>query len=138
MIVTPLYAGLLGLWYLLLSLRVVKERGKGISLGDGGDAAMLRVIRGHGNFNEYVPLILVLMGLLELGGLNLLVLNLLGIALLLARVLHGCALSFTQSWRMGRMIGTALTFLVLLVASALCLWQGVVGNWLSVAAPGLR
>lgn len=138
MIVTPLYAGLLGLWFLVLSLRVCSGRSKGISLGDGGDPAMLRVIRGHGNFVEYVPLILVMMGMLEVGGMSPLVLNVLGITLLLARLLHGYALSFTESWLPGRRYGTALTFLVLLVSAGLCVWQGVYGNWLSLEAPGLR
>lgn len=138
MIVTPLYAGLLGLWFLGLSFRVIGGRRKGISLGDGGDAAMLRVIRGHANFVEYVPLILVMMGMLEVGGMNPLVLNALGITLLAARLLHGYALSFTEKWLPGRYYGTLLTFIVLLICAVLCVWQGIYGSWLSVAAPGLR
>lgn len=139
MIVTPLYAGLLGLWFLVLSFRVIGGRRKSaVSLGDGGDAAMLRLIRGHGNFVEYVPLILVMMGMLEVGGTSPLVLNALGITLLLARLLHGYALSFTEKWPRGRMYGTILTFLVLLISAGLCVWQGVYGSWLSVEAPGLR
>ena len=125
MIVTPLYAGLLALWYLVLSLRVVKGRGKGISLGDGGDAELLRRIRGHANFAEYVPLILILMGLLELGHFSLWVVHALGLSLLIARLLHGYALSFTTHFKFGRMAGAGLTFLVLLVAGLLCTYQGI-------------
>ncbi len=125
MIVTPLYAGLLALWYLVLSLRVVNGRGKGISLGDGGDAELLRRIRGHANFAEYVPLILILMGLLELGHFSLWVVHALGLSLLIARLLHGYALSFTTHFKFGRMAGAGLTFLVLLVAGLLCTYQGI-------------
>jgi len=55
------------------------------------------------------------------------VLHALGIGLLVARLLHGFALSFTQHFRFGRFYGAALTFLVLAVAAALCVWQGVRG-----------
>lgn len=125
--ITPLYAGLLGLWYLLLSARVVRGRMRQkISLGDGGDPAMNRRIRGHANFAEYVPLILLMMGMLELGGVTAAwVLHALGLGLLIARLAHGIALSFSHYWMAGRMLGAALSFIVLAVASLLCLWRGV-------------
>src|SRR5256885_15629831 len=44
--VTPLYAGLLALWFLVLSWRVIQRRGKGTWLGDGGDQALPRLIPG--------------------------------------------------------------------------------------------
>ena len=127
MIITPFYAGLLALWFLVLSVRVVQRRQGGIFLGDGGDPQMLRVIRGHANFTEYVPLILLLMALLELGHTSSYLLHAAGIALLVARLLHGYALSFTQKFRFGRFYGAGLTLLVLLVCGVLCVWQGVRG-----------
>ena len=127
MIITAFYAGLLGLVFLVLSLRVVQFRRRGISLGDGGNRQMLRVIRGHGNFAEYVPFVLVLMLLLELGRTSIYVLHALGITLLAARLLHAYALSFTHAFSPGRTLGAALTFGVLLVAALLCVWQGVRG-----------
>lgn len=127
MIVTPLYAGLLTVLYVLLSLRVVQFRQKGIPLGDGGDPKMLRVIRGHANFGEYVPLALLLMLILELSRFSIYVLHGLGLVLLLSRVLHGYALSFTPRFRFGRVWGAGLTFFVLLVEALLCLWQALQG-----------
>lgn len=127
MIVTPLYAGLLTVLYVLLSLRVVQFRQKGIPLGDGGDPKMLRVIRGHANFGEYVPLALLLMLILELSRFSIYVLHGLGLVLLLSRVLHGYALSFTSRFRFGRVWGAGLTFFVLLVEALLCLWQALQG-----------
>ena len=122
MIVTGFYAGLLGLWYLVLSFRVIQKR-RHISLGDGGDPDMVRRIRGHANFSEYVPLALILMAILETGGTRLWIIHGLGIALVVARLLHGIALSFAQKWFLGRFGGTVLTFLVILAASLLCIWQ---------------
>jgi uncharacterized membrane protein YecN with MAPEG domain len=60
MTVTPIYAGLLAIVFVLLSARVILGRfGPGNpSLGDGGNLDMLRRIRGHANFAEYVPLTL--------------------------------------------------------------------------------
>ena len=127
MIVTAFYAGVLALWFLVLSARVVRSRRSGISLGDGGDAGMLRLMRGHANFAEYVPLILLLMALLEFGRTSIYVLHALGIALLVGRLLHGYALSFTQHFKFGRFWGAALTFLVLGISAILCVVQGVRG-----------
>ncbi|MDF2447246.1 MAG: hypothetical protein K0S46_2482 [Moraxellaceae bacterium] len=122
--VTLLYAGLLSLVFLALSARVVQMRGAGgPSLGDGGNPVMLRRIRAHANFAEYVPLLLLMIGFLEVSGLPKAVLHGLGATLLVARLLHGYALSFTASFKFGRMVGAALTFLLLLVAGVLCLYQ---------------
>jgi Uncharacterized relative of glutathione S-transferase, MAPEG superfamily len=125
MIVTGFYAGLLGLWYLVLSFRVIQKR-RQIHIGDGGDPEMVRRIRSHANFSEYVPLALILMATLENSGSALWIIHLLGLTLLLARLLHGVAMSFTEKWFLGRFLGTVLTFLVLLVASLLCIWQMLV------------
>jgi uncharacterized membrane protein YecN with MAPEG domain len=126
MMVTPLYAGLLVLWFLVLSIRVIRRRGSGrIALGDGGDPGMLRVIRGHANFAEYVPLALLLMAILELSRFSIYVLHALGLTLLVARLLHGYALSFTQQFKFGRIAGASLTFLVLFVTALLCVYQAI-------------
>ena len=51
----------------MLIFQVIRFRRQGISLGDGGDPKMLRVIRGHANFAEHIPLALLLMLVMELG-----------------------------------------------------------------------
>ena len=65
--VTAVTAGLLALVYLVLSIRVIKLRGQNsISLGDGGNEALQRAIRGHGNFAEYAPMGVLLLLIAEL------------------------------------------------------------------------
>ena len=60
MTITPIYAGLLAIVYFLLSWRIISMRGPGgPSFGDGGDPVLLRRIRAHGNFAEYVPFLLI-------------------------------------------------------------------------------
>ena len=128
MIVTPFYAGLLALWFAVLSLRVImRRRSNATSLGDGGNAGLLRAIRGHGNFAEYVPLILLMMALLEFGHTSIYVLHALGILLVVARLLHGYALSFTGRFFLGRVAGTLLTLFVLTASAVLCILQGLRG-----------
>ena len=135
MTVTPIYAGLLALLYLALSARVVQMRGKGMpSLGDGGIEALQRRIRGHANFAEYVPLLLLLMGILELGQLPAPWLHAIGATLLVARLLHGYALSFSMYFKFGRFWGTLLTFVLLAACGVLCLCQAFAPFWLAPVA----
>ncbi|HLX81887.1 MAG TPA: MAPEG family protein [Burkholderiales bacterium] len=125
MTITPLYAGILAVSFFVLSIRVVAFRRQGISLGDGGNPSMLRRIRGHGNFAEYVPFILLMMGFLEFSHFSSYLLHGLGIVLVVARLLHGYALSFTDKFFFGRFMGTVLTFTLLNVCGLLCLYQGL-------------
>ncbi|MCK5769975.1 MAPEG family protein [Algiphilus sp.] len=126
--VTTLYAGLLALLFLVLSVRVVQRRGSaGVSLGDGGDPALNRRIRAHANFAEYVPLLLILLALLENGGTPDLLLHAFGIALLVGRLGHGYALAFARHFPPGRMAGAALSFLALLIGGVGCIWLALQG-----------
>ena len=129
MFVTPLYAGLLTLFFVLLSVRVVNLRRRGIIFGDNnGEIGVTRIVRAQGNFAEYVPLALLMMAVLEASRHSIYVLHALGIALVVARLLHGFALSFGWQPRNGRIAGAALTFAVLLIEAVLCLYQGVRGQ----------
>ena len=92
--ITAAYAGLLGLVFLGLTVRVVRRRGAvKAALGDGGDVVLERRIRAHGNFAEFVPLVLVLMTLLELQSVSVWILHLVGACLLVGRVIHGLNIS---------------------------------------------
>ena len=129
MIVTPLYAALLALWLMVLSLRVINlRRIARVSLGDGGHPLLARAIRGQANFAEYVPLALLLLAILELSRFSIYVVHVLGLTLLIARLLHGYALGFTGEWKFGRTYGAALTFLVIIIESILCLYQSYRGH----------
>lgn len=130
MFVTPLYAGLLTLWFIVLSARVVNLRRRGLAFGDNGDVGVIRIVRAQANFAEYVPLALLLMALLEIGRRSIYLLHALGIILVVARVLHGLALSLGVQMRFGRVAGAALTFAVLVIEAVLCLYQGFRGQWL--------
>jgi len=127
--ITMLYAGLLSLWFLVLSAKVIQGRSgpNAVSLGDGGNPKMLRVIRGHANFAEYVPLVLVMMALLEYGGIAGWMVHAMGGTLVFARLMHGYALTFTEKFFLGRFLGAALTLLLLAVGGGLCVWKAIIG-----------
>src|SRR5204863_7838047 len=112
MIVTPLYAGIVAVFFFILSVRVVQLRRGGPSLGDGGDVRLERRIRAQANFAEYVPLVLVMMAMLELSRFSIYLLHALGITLVVSRLLHGYALSYTERFKFGRFWGTFLTFVL--------------------------
>jgi len=86
---TAFFAGLLALVYLGLSGWVIGARvSENVLFGDGGDNAVLKRIRSHANFIEYVPLALILIGLLEAGGSSHGLVQGLLVALVVARILH--------------------------------------------------
>ncbi len=86
---TAFYAALLALVFLGLSGWVMGGRLTGNVLhGDGGDPDLQKRIRSQANFNEYVPLALILIGLLEGRGASHGTVQALLIALLIGRLLH--------------------------------------------------
>ena len=109
--VTPIYAGLVTLLFLLLSVRVIRlRRSTHVPLGDGGERSLMRSLRAHGNSAEYAPLAIILMALLELQGLSVWSLHVIGILLLSGRSIHALGVSREpENYRL-RTLGMALTF----------------------------
>ena len=67
--ITLTIAGAAAILHVWLSLRVSRlRRPLKIGVGDGGNEALLRRMRAHGNFAENMPIFLILLGLLELAG----------------------------------------------------------------------
>ena len=88
-------------------------------LGDGGNLAMFRRIRAHGNFVEYVPMGLILLGLNEVSGAGAIWLFTIGALLLVGRILHAAGMIFTIA--PSRVIGTILTNWSILLGAVLLL-----------------
>ena len=67
--IVPAYAALLALFFVALSIRTLRLRRElRIAVGDGGNPAMLRAMRVHANFAEYVPLGLILLPMNSMNG----------------------------------------------------------------------
>jgi uncharacterized membrane protein YecN with MAPEG domain len=115
---TALYAGILGLMAIGLAFPAGSLRGrKKISIGDGGDPELLLAMRRHGNFAEGVPITLIVIGLIEMGGVSGTVIHILGAGLVVSRISHAAALKADTIQGVGRIIGAGGTTLVLAVAS---------------------
>jgi hypothetical protein len=117
--VAPVYAGLFALFFVFLSLRVIRQRrAVRVSLGDGGDAELQRRCRVHANFTEYVPLALLLMIVAELQGRPDWVLHFVGVPLLIGRAAHAYGVSRAPELHRLRVVGMAGTFSAIIVGSA--------------------
>lgn len=116
--ITPLYAALLALFFLYLSFCVIRlRRTVLVGVGDGGDERLQRAIRVHGNFAEYVPFALLLIGMAELNGLGSVWVHLMGAVLLIGRALHAYGVSNPREDLRIRIAGMVMTFTVLLVGA---------------------
>lgn len=119
-----LYAALLALVLLALSYNVVRLRRRHqVGIGTGGNEELARAVRAQANFCEYVPLALVLLALVEFSArAPAWSLHLLGASLVVGRVLHGIGLNRSSGASKNRVLGTLLTWLVLLFGAGLALW----------------
>lgn len=116
-IVIGISAALLGLTLVVLSIQVVIiRRRERIGVGTGDSMPLRLAVRVHANFIEYVPMALILIFLLQRNG-DAILAAYLAAALVIARLLHAFGLSRSAGTSVGRFIGTALTWVVLLTAS---------------------
>lgn len=117
---TALYAGLLALFYVALSFRIIKMRLTfKVGIGHGEQNELHRAIRVHANLAEYVPFALLLMLFLELNQTEGWILNVLGTMLLIGRVFHAMGLGKSAGTTMARTVGGVLTYLMMLIAAVL-------------------
>ncbi len=122
--VSAIYAGLLALLIVWLSLQVIKlRRAKKVILGDGGETDLQYAIRAQGNATEYIPISLILLILLELSGAHVLLVHGGGIALVIGRLLHARGL-LAQSLRY-RILGMQFTFITIISLASANIFYGV-------------
>lgn len=100
----------------------VRRAKTGILLLHGEDDDLLRLIRAHGNFIEYVPLAILALAGAEIAGSPSWLVAICGGVLLLARVIHFFGLRAAADSK-GRPIGAGLTSVAMLVLALAILWQ---------------
>ena len=119
---TGLYAALLTLLYIILAVRIIRLRWKyRVGIGSGEAEELKVAVRVHGNFIEYVPLALILLGIIEFSGVAVVWVHVIGIALLIARIAHAIGLTLSVGVSLPRSIGVLGTFAVLLLAAGILL-----------------
>ena len=125
--ITLIFAAALGLLNIWLGMRIVRIRvSRGVSLGHGDVPGMEARCRAHANFNEYVPMALILMGLVEMNVGASRWLWGIGALLVVARVLHPFGMD-RPAPNPYRALGIILTLvsLLLLVGWAIAISYGV-------------
>ena len=114
-----LYVGLNLLLTLVLAINVVRHRFKGES---GDPVALEKAVRAHGNNTEYVPVILVGLGVMAMMGASVQTISILGGTLFVARVFHAYGIQQAKVPNIFGMVGNIMTWLVMLcVATTLVL-----------------
>jgi len=113
-----LYAGVLALFFVGLSLRTLLMRRRlRIAIGDAGNEALLRAMRVHSNFAEYVPLSLLLIYFVEVTGASPLFVHALGAGILAGRVSHAFGVSQVNENYAFRVFGMAMTLTPIIAAA---------------------
>jgi uncharacterized membrane protein YecN with MAPEG domain len=128
-------AGLLGIFYVALSVRVTVARwNTNVSLGEDAQVAAfgketevspLRIaIRSHANFVEYVPLALILLAWIEAAGASRILCLVLAAMLILGRLAHpiGMARKAPNPFRAG---GAMLTWTMIGIAAVVALVKAI-------------
>lgn len=126
--ITSSYAAVLALFFILLAMRVIALRGNPLfaflKTNIDDKRSLDRAIRGHANFAEYTPLMLVLMILAEQSGTAVIMLHVCGAMFTLGRLAHGLCFGFMKHSMVLRTGGMGLS-LAALGAIAIALLQTI-------------
>lgn len=117
--ITTLYAAPLAILFLALWTLTTKARaGAHLSIGHEDQSNLHLWVRRHGNFTEWVPMVLILMALSELNGLGAGWLHAAGILLLAGRLVHPFGLTVDNPATIGRIAGNSAPFLSVVILLA--------------------
>ncbi|MBX2869736.1 MAG: MAPEG family protein [Acidiferrobacterales bacterium] len=120
------YIPLFGILLVVLSVRTLLLRRKlKIGIGDNDNVELKRAMRVHANFIEYTPLAILLIYFLEQTGGYSVWIHVLCIALLAGRIIHAYGVSQIKEDLRFRVVGMALTFLVILSTSVRLLFAAI-------------
>jgi uncharacterized membrane protein YecN with MAPEG domain len=121
--ITLATTGILGLLFAFLSVNVSLKR-QAVFKAKAGDRnaadTLHAAVRGHGNFAEYVPMALLLLGGIEYAGAAKFLVVILAAMLIIARVLHPFGL-MRPAPNPQRYFGALLTYIMLAAASLIAL-----------------
>jgi uncharacterized membrane protein YecN with MAPEG domain len=128
MTIIPIYAAVLALLFVALSVRVIRQRMRvQAAIGTRGDQALERAVRVHGNFAEYVPFSLLLLLIAELQDTLPILLHVLGLTLVLGRLAHAWGVSQVNESMKFRQVGMTSVFVVIVFAAATVLVNALMG-----------
>ncbi len=120
--ITPYYAAILALLFIILAIRTIKTRREHkVAIGDGGEKSILRASRVHANFSEYVPFTILLIAMLEMQSYSDWMIHGLCVALVAARIAHAYGVSQANENFKFRIFGAATTINIIGICAFLLL-----------------
>lgn len=123
-VITTFYASTLALFFVWLSLNVIKLRRRfRVRLGDGDNAELLAAISAQSNAAQYIPFTLLIIALLEINNGHGMLVHLFGLMLLSGRIIHARGILKNQiplrvkgmQLTLFTLIGAAIANLLLLI-----------------------
>jgi uncharacterized membrane protein YecN with MAPEG domain len=134
--ITSVYAAVLGLMLIALSINIIRARRKyGVAIGDADNIEVRRCIRAQANFAEYTPIFLIVLGFAEFNGLSIWAVNMFGMLFFTGRIMHAHSLLNHEQYDLSnkltanpkwRIRGMICTFLAIGLVSAVILVQIVI------------
>ncbi len=126
--IVGLYAGFNALILLWITLKTIALRGQyKVSIGDGGNKHLYRIMRGHSNALENIMIVLIMMLIMAALGTPSYVLHGFGLALTISRLMHAYHFIQEDASRWQRYYGSLISVLLLLAAAV-----GVIGHSLVI------
>ena len=128
MTISALYTSVLAIIFVFLSIRTLRLRRRlKIAIGDGGNEQMLRAMRVHSNFAEYVPIALIALLMVESSGAPHLSVHFLGGVLLLGLISDAYGVSNLRENFFYRVAGMSLTFISIVSSSIYIFYRSIFG-----------
>ncbi|MGF1750027.1 MULTISPECIES: MAPEG family protein [Vibrio] len=110
--VTALYASLLAVLMIWLSVKVIQQRRTNqVAYADGGVEGLQIARSAQGNAIDYIPITVILMALVEFNGAPLLWVHTMGCMFIIGRVIHARGI-LSKKFK-GRVLGMQLTLAVM-------------------------
>lgn len=122
--VTALATAVCALMLLITAFDTVRQRMRlGAAFGDKGDAKLISASRSHANLAEHAPIVILMLGILELSHASPLGLRAVAGLFIAARVLHVIGLYAPVSTKppLPRSLGVMGTWLTMLVLAVWCI-----------------
>ncbi len=129
--VTAFVAAICALMLLITAIDTVRQRMRlRVPFGDGADQKLISASRSHANLAEHAPVVILLLGLLEMSRANHMGLMAVGALFLGGRVAHIIGLYAPMSDKppLPRSVGVIVTWLTLALLSGWTLWMLAVLN----------
>jgi uncharacterized protein len=130
--ITAFVAAICGLMLLITAVDTVRQRLRtSTAFGDGGDAKLVSASRAHANLAEHAPIVILLIGMLEMAKVNHMALMVIGGLFLIGRVAHIIGLHTSAAPGkppVPRQIGVILTWLTLAALSGWTIWVLAIRN----------